>query len=178
MPHKPAARVLIADDHKILADLCKQMLEPDFAVIGVVTDGRSLLQAAADLKPDIIIIDINMPLLNGLDAGEQIKRKLPRTKLVYLTMNMSAETAAEAFRRGASAFVPKQSTSEELRLAVYSVLKGQTYLSPLIAGETVTFLLNQSRTPGEVPHPTPRESEVLQLLAEGKSMKEAAAILG
>lgn len=86
-------------------------------MIDVVTDGRSLLQAAAESKPDIVIVDINMPQLNGLDAGEQIKKKLPRTKLVYLTMNMSAEIAAEAFRRGASAFVQKQSAAEELRMA-------------------------------------------------------------
>ena len=177
MPSKPAARVLIADDHKILADLCKQMLEPEFEVINVVTDGRALLQAASESKPDIIIVDINMPQLNGLDAGEQIKKKLPRTKLVYLTLNMSAEIAAEAFRRGASAFVLKQSAAEELRRAVRDVLKGQTYLSPLIAGETVAFLLNQSKSQAEAPRPTSRESEVLQLLAEGKSMKEVAAIL-
>ena len=177
MPSKPAARLLIADDHKILADLCKQMLEPDFEVVDVVTDGRALLQAAAELKPDIIIVDINMPLLNGLDAGEQIKKKLPRTKLVYLTMNMSAEVAAEAFRRGASAFVLKQSAAEELRRAVHDVLKGQTYLSPLITGETVAFLLNQSKSQQDAPRPTSRENEVLQLLAEGKSMKEVAAIL-
>jgi DNA-binding NarL/FixJ family response regulator len=174
---KPAARLLIADDHKILADLCRQMLEPEFEVIGVVTDGRTLLHAAAESKPDIIIVDINMPQLNGLDAGEQIKKKLPRTKLVYLTMNMSAEIAAEAFRRGASAFVLKQSAAEELLRAVRDVLKGQTYLSPLIAGETVTFLLNQSTSPQDAPRPTRRENEVLQLLAEGKSMKEVAAIL-
>lgn len=153
MPHKPAARVLIADDHKILADLCKQMLEPEFEVIDVVTDGRSLLQAAAQSKPDIVIVDINMPQLNGLDAGEQGKKKLPRTKLVYLTMNMSAEIAAEAFRRGASAFVLKQSAAEELRRAVRDVLKGQTYLSPLIAGETVAFLLNQSKSQRDDPRP-------------------------
>lgn len=177
MPHKPAARLLIADDHKIMADLCRQMLEPEFEVIDVLTDGRSLVQAAAESKPDIIIIDINMPQLNGLDGGEQIKKKLPRTKLVYLTMNMSAEIAAEAFRRGASAFVLKQSAAEELRRAVRDVSEGQSYLSPLIAGETVAFLLNQSKSPGEAARPTSRESEVLQLLAEGKSMKEVAAVL-
>ena len=178
MPGKPVARLLIADDHKILADLCKQMLEPEFEVIDILTDGRSLIQAATESKPDIIIVDINMPQLNGLDAGEQIKKKLPRTKLVYLTMNMSAEIAAEAFRRGASAFVLKQSAVEELRRAVRDVLRGQTYLSPLIAGETVAFLLNQSKSQQDDPRPTTRESEVLQLLAEGKSMKEVAAILG
>jgi DNA-binding NarL/FixJ family response regulator len=177
VPRKPAARLLIADDHKILADLCKQMLEPEFEVIDVVTDGRSLIRAAGELKPDIIVVDINMPQLNGLDAGEQIKKKFPRTKLVYLTMNMSAEIAAEAFRRGASAFVLKQSAAEELRRAVHEVLKGQTYLSPLIAGETVAFLLNQSKSKQDAPRPTSRENEVLQLLAEGKSMKEVAAIL-
>jgi len=94
---KPAARILIADDHQLLADACKSLLEPEFQVVGIVTDGRRLIAAAAELKPDIIILDISMPQLNGLDAGTQVKRKLPRVKLVFLTMNMAAEVAAEAF---------------------------------------------------------------------------------
>src|SRR5271169_298948 len=95
---KPSARILIADDHQLLADACKSLLEPEFQVVGIVTDGRSLIKVAATLRPDIIILDIYMPHLNGLDAGEQIKQKMPAVKLVYLTMSMTAEIAAETFR--------------------------------------------------------------------------------
>src|ERR1700759_1321927 len=104
---KPAARILIADDHQLLADACKSLMEPEFQVVGVVTDGRRLITAAAQLKPDITILYIYMPHLNGLDAGGQVKEKMPGVKLVFLTMTMAADVAAEAFRRGASAYVLK-----------------------------------------------------------------------
>src|SRR5271155_3873514 len=143
MERKPLARILIADDHQLLADACKSLLEPEFQVVGIVTDGRSLIKAAAALKPDIVILDIYMPHLNGLDAGQQIKDKMPSVKLVYLTMSMAADVAAETFRRGASAYVLKQSAGEELLLAVRKVAQGASYLSPLIAKETIAYLLNQ-----------------------------------
>jgi len=174
---KPLARVLIADDHRLVAETVKSTLEPEFEVVGVVTDGRALLQSAFSLKPDIVLLDIGMPQLNGLDAGEQIKAKLPSAKLVFLTMNLGADVAAEAFRRGASAYVLKQSAAEELLTALRKVLRGESYLSPLITRETVTHLLNRAKTPAEEKTITARQSEILQLLAEGKSMKEAAAIL-
>lgn len=174
---KTTPRVLIADDHQLLADACKSLLEPEFDVVGVVTDGRGLVAAAAELKPDIIILDIYMPHLNGLDAGEQVKQKLPRVKLVFLTMTTAANIAAEAFRRGASAYVLKQTTGEELLLAVRKVNQGASYLSPLVAKETVNFLLNQSSGLGGERQITMRQSEILQLLAEGLSMKEVANIL-
>ena len=177
MGHKPLARILIADDHQLLADACKSLLEPEFQVVGVVTDGRSLIAAAATLKPDIIILDIYMPHLNGLDAGEQIKRKMPSIKLVYLTMSMAADVAAETFRRGASAYVLKQSAGEELLLAVRKVAQGVSYLSPLVAKETVTFLLNTGESFSEEKRITQRQSEVLQLLAEGMSMKQVASVM-
>jgi DNA-binding NarL/FixJ family response regulator len=145
---KPAARILIADDHQLLADACKSLLEPEFQVVGVVTDGRRLIAAATELRPDIIILDIHMPHLNGLDAGGQVKSKLPGVKLVFLTMTMEAEVAAEAFRRGASAYVLKQSAGDELLLAVRKVSQGASYLSPLIAKETMTYLLNQEAISG------------------------------
>lgn len=138
---RPAARILIADDHQLLADACKSLLEPEFSVVGIVTDGRHVADAVAELKPDIIILDIYMPRLNGLDAGEQVKQKTPGIKLVFLTMTLAADVAAEAFRRGASGYVLKQSAGEELLLAVRKVNRGESYLSPLIAKETVTFLL-------------------------------------
>ena len=174
---KPAARILIADDHQLLADACKSLLEPEFQVVGVVTDGRRLIAAAAELKPDIIILDIYMPHLNGLDAGSQVKQKLPGVKLVFLTMTMEAEVAAEAFRRGASAYVLKQSAGDELVLAIRKVNQGASYLSPLIAKETVMYLLNQGENFSEEKHITKRQSEILQLLAEGMSMKEVANII-
>jgi DNA-binding NarL/FixJ family response regulator len=174
---KPAARILIADDHRLLADACKSLLEPEFQVVGIVTDGRRLIPSAAELKPDIIILDINMPHLNGLDAGGQVKQKLPRVKLIFLTMTIKADVAAEAFRRGASAYVLKQSAGEELVLAIRKVNQGASYLSPLIAKETVMYLLNQGENLSEEKHITKRQSEILQLLAEGMTMKEVANII-
>ena len=177
MEHKPAARLLIADDHRLVAEACKNLLEPEFEVVGVVGDGRSLVKAALALKPDIIILDIAMPRLNGLDAGSQIKERWPGAKLVFITMNSTAEMAAEAFRRGASGYVLKHSAAEELRTAIRKVAQGESYLSPLIAKETVNFLLNHHDSrPGEK-RITSRQSEILQLLAEGLSMKEVAAVL-
>jgi len=174
---KPAARILIADDHRLLADACKSLLEPEFQVAGIVTDGRSLIHSAVELKPDIIILDIYMPHLNGLDAAVQAKRKLPGVKLVFLTMTMAADVAAEAFRRGASAFVLKQSAGDELMLAVRKVKEGLSYLSPLLAKETVMFLQREQKDFSEEKRITQRQSEVLQLLAEGMSMKEVANII-
>ena len=177
MERKPAARLLIADDHRLVADACKSLLEPEFQVVGVVTDGRTLLKVAATLSPDVIILDIGMPHLNGLDAAEQIKHKMPAVKLVFLTMNMAADVAAEAFRRGASAYVLKHSAAEELVIALRKVVQGESYLSPLIARETVTFLLNQGKSSVDEKRITKRQTEILQLLAEGMSMKEVANVL-
>ena len=174
---KSPARILIADDHRLLADACKTLLQPEFEVVGIVTEGRSLIHSAIELKPDIIILDIAMPQLNGLDAGTQVKHKLPRVKLVFLTMNMAAEVAAEAFRRGASAYVLKQSAADELLLAVRKVQHGFSYLSPLVAKETVMYLQSQQKHFSEEKRITERQSEVLQLLAEGMSMKEVANMI-
>ena len=174
---RPAARILIADDHQLLADACKSLLEPEFAVVGIVTDGRHLADAVAELKPDIIILDIYMPRLNGLDAGEQVKQKTPGIKLIFLTMTLAADVAAEAFRRGASGYVLKQSAGDELLLAVRKVNRGESYLSPLIAKETVTFLLNKREPFAEEKRITKRQSEILQLLAEGLSMKQVASVI-
>ena len=170
-------RVLIADDHKLVAEACKSLLEPEFDVIAVVPDGRALLQAAEELRPDVVILDISMPELNGLDAGEQIKHKNRATKLIYLTMALGPEVAAEAFRRGASGYVLKQCNAEELLIAVRRVLRGESYLSPLITKDTVEFLLRSGAAYEEEKRISSRQSEVLQLLAEGKSMKEIAYIL-
>jgi DNA-binding NarL/FixJ family response regulator len=171
---RPAARILIADDHQLLADACKNLLEPEFLVVGTVADGRHLADAVAELKPDIILLDIYMPRLNGLDAGEQAKKKHPEIKLMFMTMTQAADIAAEAFRRGASGYVLKQSAGTELLLAVRKVNRGESYLSPLVAKETVTFLLNKRESHAEEKRITCRQSEILQLLAEGLSMKQVA----
>jgi DNA-binding NarL/FixJ family response regulator len=172
---RPAARILIADDHQLLADACKNLLEPEFLVVGTVADGRYVADAVAELKPDILLLDIYMPRLNGLDAGEQVKKKHPEIKLVFLTMTLAADVAAEAFRRGASGYVLKQSAGTELLVAIRKVNRGESYLSPLVAKETVTFLLNKKVPHNEQKKITRRQSEILQLLAEGKSMKQVAS---
>lgn len=176
MEPRHRARLLIADDHTLLAEACKSFLEPEFDVVGIVDNGRALLRLACELKPEVVMLDIAMPQLNGLDAGDQIKRLLPATKLVFLTMNMSPEVAAEAFRRGASAYVVKSSAASELVRAIRRVLRSESYLSPDITKETVDFLLRRGTSCSEK-RLTPRQSEVLQLLAEGRSMKEVASVL-
>jgi DNA-binding NarL/FixJ family response regulator len=177
MEQRHRARLLIADDHTLLAEACKNLLEPEFEVVGIVDNGRTLLRMASEMKPEVVILDIAMPQLNGLDAGDQIKHLLPRTKLVYLTVNMSPEVAAEAFRRGASGYVVKTSAAAELITAIRRALKSESYLSPLITKETVDFLLRSRHPYVEEKRITRRQSEILQLLAEGKSMKEIADVL-
>jgi DNA-binding NarL/FixJ family response regulator len=177
MENRHRARVLIADDHKLVAEACKGLLEPEFDVVGIVSDGRALLQATTELRPDVVILDISMPQLNGLDAGEQIKQKSRGTKLIFLTMMLGPDVAAEAFRRGASGYVLKHCNAEELVIAVRRVLRGESYLSPAITKDTVEYLLRTGAVYREQKHISGRQSEVLQLLAEGKSMKEIAFIL-
>jgi DNA-binding NarL/FixJ family response regulator len=143
-----------------------------------VGDGRALVRVAANLKPQVVIVDIGMPLLNGLDAGCQVKELLGSVKLVFLTMNTDPSLAAEAFRRGASGYLLKTGTAAELIAAVREILRGRSYLSPAIAKEAVDFLLHQDKEfieEGE--RLTERQREVLQLLSEGKSMKEVAHVL-
>ena len=177
MEQRHRARLLIADDHTLLAEACKNLLEPEFEVVGIVDNGRALLRMAGEMKPEVVILDIAMPQLNGLDAGDQIKQLLPRTKLVYLTVNMSPEVAAEAFRRGASGYVVKTSAAAELVTAIRRALKSESYLSPLITKETVDFLLRSRDQYVAEKRITRRQGEILQLLAEGKSMKEVADVL-
>ena len=167
-------RVLIADDHVLLLDAFKALLAPDFNVVGTVTDGRMLLEEFARLHPDVVILDVAMPLLNGLDAGRQLKAQRRSVKLIFLTMNPNPDLAGEALRIGASGYVLKQSAAHELKQAIHEALRGRSYITPLITGEVVGSLLDQRTSRQEL---TMRQREVLQLLAEGKSMKEVAAIL-
>ena len=174
MEQRHRARLLIADDHTLLAEACKNLLEPEFEVVGIVDNGRALLRMAGEMKPEVVILDIAMPQLNGLDAGDQIKHLLPRTKLVYLTVNMSPEVAAEAFRRGASGYVVKTSAAAELVTAIRRALKSESYLSPLITKETVDFLLRSRHQYVAEKRITRRQGEILQLLAQGSSNKDIA----
>ena len=171
-------RILIADDHILIAEACKKLLEPEYEVVGIVNDGRTLVEVALELKPNVVLIDIAMPLLNGLDAGHQIKEALPAIKVVYLTMNPDVELAAEAFRHKASGYLLKTCAASDLLVALRQVLRGESYLSPLLSKDTVGFLARQQKElVEEGERLTDRQREVLQLLAEGKSMKETAAIL-
>jgi DNA-binding NarL/FixJ family response regulator len=172
------SRILIADDHNLVAELCKQLLETEFEVVGIVSDGRALVRAAGELKPDVIVVDVAMPVLNGLDAGQQVKGMLPAVKLVYLTMNPDIEVAAEAFRRGASGYLLKTCAAAEMVLAVREVLRGKSYMSSTLPRDAVNFLRRQDKKMVyEDERLTQRQREVLQLLAEGKVMKEVSSIL-
>ena len=172
------SRILIADDHNLVAELCKRLLESEFEVVGMVGDGRALVRAARELKPDVIIVDVAMPILNGLDAGRQVKEMLPSVKLVYLTMNTDPEVAAEAFTRGAAGYLLKTCASSEMVQAVREVLRGKTYLSRALSRDAIDCLRWQHKElVAENERLTDRQREVLQLLAEGKVMKEVGGIL-
>ena len=166
-------RVLLADDHVLLLGAFEKLLAADCQIVGQVSDGRALVAAAEQLKPDVIVLDISMPLLNGLEAARQIKKKLSNVKLVFLTMNEDADLAAEAFRAGASAYLLKRSATSELPAAIREVMQGRSYITPLVADGLVGALIHDA-----APHQlTPRQREVLQLLAEGRSMKEVGSVL-
>jgi DNA-binding NarL/FixJ family response regulator len=167
-------RILMADDHLMLLEAFKALLEPDFEVVGTVTDGRALLEEFSRLHPDVVLLDVAMPLLNGLDAGRQLKAQRRSVKLIYLTMNPDPDLAGEALRLGASGYVLKSSAAQELKQAIHEALRGRSYITPLITRDVVGSLIQQRATRNEL---TARQREVLQLLAEGKSMKEVAAIL-
>ena len=167
-------RILMADDHLMLLEAFKALLEPDFEVVGTVTDGRALLEEFARLHPDVVLLDIAMPLLNGLDAGRQLKAQRRSVKLIYLTMNPDPDLAGEALRLGASGYVLKSSAAQELKQAIQEALRGRSYITPLITRDVVGSLIQQGTSRNEL---TARQREVLQLLAEGKSMKEVAALL-
>ena len=169
-------RVLLADDHTLLMGALEKLLSEDCEIVGQVSDGRALVAAAEELKPDVIVLDISMPLLNGVEAARQIKQKLRNVKLVFLTMNEDADLAAEAFRAGASAYLLKRSATSELPLAIREVMQGRSYVTPLVTEGLVESLLQpEPRKPAH--ELTPRQREVLQLLAEGRSMKEVASVL-
>ena len=172
--HRP--RVLLADDHRLVVEACVSLLEPECKVLGIVADGRTLLSTALALRPDVVVLDIGMPLLNGLDAGRQLKQSMPGVKLIFLTMNEDPDLAKEALRIGASGYLLKTSAARELPEAIRVAVRGDTYVTSQASQRMVESFIQGGDRPG-AGELTFRQREVLQLLAEGLSMKEAASVL-
>lgn len=168
---------MLADDHTILVEAFRKLLEPHFEIVATVSDGFALLDAAAQLKPDVIVVDISMPLLNGLEAAQRLKKRLPAVKIVFLTMNEDPDLAVEAMRAGAAGYLLKNSAATELIRAIQLSLKGKTYVTPRIARGMEKAFIDDPRPKSRASSLTPRQREVVQLLAEGKSMKEVASVL-
>ena len=170
-------RVILADDHTILVEAFRKLLEPACEVVATVADGHALLEVALRFKPDVIVLDIAMPLLNGLDAGRQVKELVPGVKLIFLTMNEDPDLAVEAIRMGASGYLLKKSAASELFKAIQTALRGKSYVTPQIARGMETSFIRDPEGNKHSQTLTPRQRQVVQLLAEGKSMKEAADVL-
>ena len=172
----PRPRVLLADDHRLVVEACVTLLEPECEVVGIVTDGRALLPKAITLRPHVIVLDIGMPLLNGLDAGRQLKQSMPDVRLIFLTMNEDPDLAKEALALGASGFLLKTSAARELPEAIRTAMRGDTYVTSRASRRMIeSFIEGGARSAGS--ELTTRQREVLQLLAEGFTMKEAAGVL-
>lgn len=174
--HKPT--VLIADDHTMIVDAFRKLLEPHYDIIATVSDGRALLEIAPELKPNVIIVDIGMPCLNGLAAGQRLRQLIPKTKIIYVTMNEDGDLATEALRGGAAGYLLKSSAGSELLKAIHLALRGSSYVTPLIKQAMEESFIRSPVPKSAAKKLTPRQVEVLQLLAEGRLMKEVAAILG
>jgi len=169
-------RVLLADDHSLLLGAFEKLLADECDIVGQVADGRALVEAAERLHPDLILVDISMPILNGLEAARQIKRTMRHIKVVFLTMNEDPDLAAEAFRAGASGYLLKRSLASELPAAIREVMQGRAYVTPLLTDGLLGSLMHAD-DPSPAHELTGRQREVLQLLAEGRSMKEVADVL-
>ena len=172
-------RILLADDHRIVAEGLSSLLTAEFELVGVVEDGRALVESAKKLRPDVIVADITMPHLNGIDALAQLKKENPNVRVVFLTMHRDAVYARRALEAGASGYVLKHSAPAELVMAIRAALDGKTFITPSLTGEVFEAI---KRDPKKLKDPvaslTPRQREILQLLAEGRSAKEIAATLG
>lgn len=172
----PRTKVLLADDHVVVAKGLEALLKDTFDLVGVVHDGRALIEAVETLRPDVVVTDISMPLLNGLDAVRQIRTRRPDVKVVVLTMHKETQLAADAFRAGASGYLLKVSPGEELITAIQQAALGRAYVTTLLAKDLITLLMEAGEGSSDTPL-TPRQRQVLQLIAEGRTMKEVASIL-
>ena len=170
-------KVILADDHPLVMDALKNLLEPEFEIVGTFTDGHALVDAAPQLNPNVVVLDISMPTMNGLNAGQRLKRLMPAVKLVYLTMNQDQDVAREAFQIGASAYLLKTSSPSELLTALNKVVRGGFHVAPSMTRGIVGPVIQNLKDEKKKEHLTLRQKEVLQLLAEGHSMKGAAFIL-
>jgi DNA-binding NarL/FixJ family response regulator len=170
-------RVLLADDHRLLREAFAQLLQPRCEVVGAVADGRALLDAAPTLRPDIVVLDVAMPLLNGLDAARRLRERMPEVKVIFLTVSEDPDLAAEAFRAGASGFLLKNSAASELLQAIEEVFQGRSYVTPLATGGLVGSLLSAPEPAKKACELSQRQCEVLRLLAEGRTMKQIARVL-
>ena len=168
--------ILLADDHTLVVEAFKRLLEPEFDVVGTVSDGRTLLAVAPQSKPDVIVLDIGMPQLSGMEAGTELKRILPRTKLIVLTMNEDPDIAREAVAHWASGYLLKKSAGSELITAIREALRGRSFVTPRVALRLQDEFVRDPR-PDHKKGLTPRQRQVLQLLAEGRTMKEVAETL-
>jgi len=171
------ARIFLADDHSLLLDAFSKLLEPEYDIVGTATDGRMMLKMVAKLAPDLVLMDNAMPNLNGFDAGEKLKKILPDTKLVFLTVNEDPDMVAEALRIGASGYLLKSSASSELFQAIDTVLNSRKYVSPKLAKIMADAQIKNPGTHKVHGDLSIRQREVLQLLAEGHTMKKVASIL-
>jgi DNA-binding NarL/FixJ family response regulator len=170
-------RVILADDHTLLLEAFQKLLNDDCDIVGMVSDGRALLAATDSLRPDVVVVDISMPLLNGIDAARQIKQSLPDTRIIFLTMNEDPDLAAAAFRAGASGYLLKRSAASELQTAIREVMRRRSYVTPLVTEGLMGSMLQGPESAHGAQQLTPRQREVVQLVAEGHSMKEVGHIL-
>jgi DNA-binding NarL/FixJ family response regulator len=170
-------KILLADDHSLFCNLLRDLLEPEYEVVGSVADGHQLLEAAKILRPDVVLADIGMPSLNGLDAGRRLKQANPKLILIYLTMSNNLEYAKEALQAGASGFVLKNAQSSEVLKAIKNALRGLSYLAPEIRQAMDDTFVRDPKAVSRPQHLTDRQREVLQMLAEGRSLSEIATAL-
>jgi DNA-binding NarL/FixJ family response regulator len=179
--HIKRPRVLLADDHTLVAEAIGKLLEPRFELLGTAADGRSLLEQARRLRPDVILLDISMPVLNGIDAAKKLRKVLPEARILFLSMHADPLFVTDAFRAGGHGYLLKRSAASELVFAIEEILKGRYYVTPAVAADVMRPVFEEAdgvriQPPGGT-QLTPRQREVLQLVAEGKSIKEIATIL-